>query len=136
MEEKRASLLQHWQTVLGTPDHDAFKWAKDIVGQFEQPDCSGIIFRQATSPDTQQKLLLMEPKLVHLSPRPGMGVPFYDPDRMAGLDLKTRQPIADTPHIQFGRHLVQQGYVVVCTEAFLYNTAPAPENNVGFAWWE
>ncbi len=78
----------------------------------------------------------MEPKLVHLSPRPGMVVPFYDPDRMAGLDLKTRQPIADTPHIQFGRHLVQQGYVVVCTEAFPYNAVPAPENNVGFAWWE
>ena len=22
---EKASLLQHWQTVLGTPDHDAFK---------------------------------------------------------------------------------------------------------------
>ena len=78
----------------------------------------------------------MEPKLVHLSPRPGMVVPFYDPDRIAGLDLKTRQPIANTPHIQFGRHLVQQEYIVACTEAFPYNTVPAPGNNVSFAWWE
>ena len=135
-QEKRTSLLQRWQTVLGMPDYGAFKQTKEIIDQLEQPGYSGTIFSQATSPDTQQKLLLMEPQLVNLSPRPGMVIPFYDPDRMAGLDLKTQQPIAATPHIQFGRHLVQQGYVVVCTEAFPYNTVPVPENNVGFAWWE
>ena len=76
-QEKRTSLLQRWQTVLGTPDYGAFKQTKEIIDQLEQPGYSGTIFSQATSPDTQQKLLLMEPKLVHLSPRPGMVIPFY-----------------------------------------------------------
>ena len=78
----------------------------------------------------------MEPKLVTFSPCPGVVVPFYGPDRMVGLDLETYQPIIDDPCIRFGYHLVQQGYVVVCTQAFPYNMVPEPENNFGFAWWE
>jgi pimeloyl-ACP methyl ester carboxylesterase len=68
---------------------------------------------------------------------------------MAGYDLRRRKPIADGDSfqfgqrsttcrriIQFGRHLVQQGYVVVCTEAFPFNTVPEPQKDEGFAWWQ
>ncbi|MCK5805869.1 MAG: dienelactone hydrolase family protein, partial [Lentisphaeria bacterium] len=39
------------------------------------------------------------------------------------------------PSVHFGRHLVQQGYVVVCGQAFPYNTVPDPQSDAGFAWW-
>ncbi len=70
------------------------------------------------------------------APRPGAIVPFYHPDLMAGFDLETREPKTERPNVHFGRHLVQQGYVVVCTEAFPYNTVPEPEDSAGFAWWQ
>ncbi|HIA68822.1 TPA: acetylxylan esterase [Candidatus Poribacteria bacterium] len=135
-KEERTALLRRWKAVLGTPAFDSFDRTQEAVEIFERPTYTGTIFKQATGPDTLQTLLLMEPKLVTLSPRSGIVVPFYDPDRMAGLDLKTHQPIAETSSIRFGYHLVQQGYVVVCTEAFPYNTVPEPEHNLGFAWWE
>jgi pimeloyl-ACP methyl ester carboxylesterase len=55
---------------------------------------------------------------------------------MAGYDLEKHERLAERPNVQFGRHLVQQGYVVVCTEAFPYNTVPDPESDEGFAWWK
>lgn len=134
--EERAALLNRWKAVLGTPAFENFDRKQEPVEIVERPTYTGTVFKQSTGPDTFQTLLLMEPKLVTLSPRPGVVVPFYDPDRMAGLDLKTYQPITETPSIRFGYHLVQQGYVVVCTEAFPYNMVPEPEHNFGFAWWE
>ena len=62
-QEKRTSLLQRWQTVLGMPDYGAFKQTKEIINQLEQPGYSGTIFSQATSPDTQQKLLKVSPPI-------------------------------------------------------------------------
>ena len=132
----RADLLRRWKAVLGTPAFGSFDRKQEPVRVFDQPTYTGTIFNQSTGPGTFQPLLLMEPKLVTLSPRPGVVVPFYDPDRMAGLDLKTYQPIIGDPCIRFGYHLVQQGYVVVCTQAFPYNMVSEPENNFGFAWWE
>jgi pimeloyl-ACP methyl ester carboxylesterase len=54
---------------------------------------------------------------------------------MAGYDLTRRCRLLEQPETQFGRHLAQQGYLVVCTEAFPFNTVPQPEKNEGFAWW-
>ena len=132
----RVDLLRRWKAVLGTPSFGSFDRKQEPVGGVEQPTYTGTIFKQSTGPDTFQTLLLMEPKLVTFSPCPGVVVPFYGPDRMVGLDLETYQPIIDDPCIRFGYHLVQQGYVVVCTQAFPYNMVPEPENNFGFAWWE
>ena len=135
-KEERATLFYRWQMALGTPAFDNFNRKQEIVGIFEQPTYTGTIFEQCSGPSMRQTLLLMEPKLIMLSPRPGVVVPFYGPDRMAGLDLKTHQFLTETSSIRFGYHLVQQGYVVVCTEAFPYNMVPEPEHNSGFAWWE
>ncbi len=55
---------------------------------------------------------------------------------MMGYDLNRKAPIAELPHMQFGRCLAEQGYVVVCCEAFPFNTVPEPQPNQGFAWWQ
>ena len=133
---RRAALRERWNAVLGTPSFGKFDRTPEIVETFEQPAYRGTVLKQPTAPGTRQTLLLMEPTRVGLSPRPGMVIPYYHPDTMAGIDLGTRGPVDDSPIVQFGRHLVQQGYVVVCTEAFPYNTVPEPEESKGFAWWQ
>jgi len=135
-ERLRRPLRARWEEALGHSSFGEFDKSPRIVGRFEQPRYRGTVFRQPTGPDTQQLVVLLEPSDVSLSPRPGAVVPYYHPDLMAGFDLERGERVAERPNVQFGRHLVQQGYVVVCTEAFPYNTAPEPKQNVGFAWWE
>ena len=150
----RARLLERWATVIGEPSFEDFDRAAEVVEQFEAPFFNGTLIRQPTGPGHCQTLLLMEPKEPrgrdaeaaaggsHRVPgtdgtlRPGAVVPFYHPDVMAGFDLETREARTERPNVQFGRHLVEQGYAVVCTEAFPYNTVPEPESSAGFAWWQ
>jgi len=135
-KRRRAELLQQVRRVLGKPSFRSFEHAVDVVEHWERPDCSVTLVRQATGPKTRQLLLKLEPRGAGRFRRPGAVIPFYHPDTSAGLDLKERKPLAEDRVIQFGRHLVQQGYVVVCTEAFPYNTVPEPQNKKGFAWWQ
>ncbi len=135
-QDRRAVLKERWNAVLGTPSLDTFDTRPEIINTFEQPAYRATVFKQPTGPDTRQTLLLMEPGQAAHSPRPGMVVPFYHPDPMAGIDLDTQEPIAEDRNIQFGRHLVQQGNVVVCTEAFPFNTVPEPADNRSFSWWQ
>lgn len=132
----RPQLYRQWRDLLGRPSFDAFDRQVEPVGQVEFPEFSGLLVRQPTGPDTRQLVLVMEPKEVKLSPRPGAVVPFYHPDDMAGYDLTTGARLDAAPTIQFGLHLVRQGYVVCCPEAFPYNTVPEPQENAGFAWWQ
>ncbi|MCX6991775.1 MAG: alpha/beta fold hydrolase [Kiritimatiellaeota bacterium] len=135
-KRRRAELLQQVRRVLGKPSFRSFVHDVEVVDRWDQPDCLATLVRQATGPKTRQLLLKLEPRGAGRSRRPGAVVPFYQPDGMAGFDLKKRKPLTENRVIQFGRHLVQQGYVVVCTEAFPYNTVPEPQNNKGFAWWQ
>ena len=132
----RSELLAQWLAVLGEPSFVELDTTPVAVDRFAAPFFQGTLYRQPTGPETSQLILLMEPTAPPDGPRPGAVVPFYHPDLMAGFDLSAREPLAERPVVQFGRHLVQQGYVVVCTEAFPYNTVPEPEMNTGFAWWE
>ena len=135
-QNQRQHLRSRWHAVLGKPSFGNFDKTPEVVDEFEQPHFRGTLFRQPTGPETRQLVLLMEPTRSAQSPCPGAVVPFYHPDLMAGFDLEKREPRAERPNVQFGRHLVQQGYVVVCTEAFPYNTVPEPDDDVGFAWWQ
>ncbi len=134
--QRRAELLRRWQDLLGRPSFGEYDRAAEVVGAVDQPTWHGTLYRQPTGPDTRQLVLLMEPRQPALQPRPGAVVPFYHPDAMAGLDLSTGEPLTERPVTQFGRHLVEQGYVVVCPEAFPFNTVPEPAENAGFAWWQ
>ncbi|MGD9494935.1 MAG: acetylxylan esterase [Armatimonadota bacterium] len=134
--ELRDELLQRWRAVIGEPSFGEFERRAAIVERFEAPFFRGTVYRQPVGPDHWQQVLLMEPLEPLRHPRPAAVVPYYHPDLMAGFDLQTREPITDRPNVHFGRHLVQQGYVVACMEAFPYNTVPAPAEDVGFAWWQ
>lgn len=133
----QTDLKNQWQKVLGTSSFADYDPTPKHLYQFEQPTYRATVLQQPTSPITQQTLLLMEPKRSQPSPLPGMVIPFYHPDRMVGINIETQEPLSDeSPLIQFGRHLVEQGYIVVCTQAFPYNTVSEPKENVGFAWWQ
>lgn len=133
----REDLKSQWQAVLGISSLNAYDPTPKIVRTFDHPTYQGTVFKQPTSPTTSQILLLMKPKHPLPTPHPGMVIPFYNPDRMVGLNMDTLEPLSEeSPLIQFGRHLVEQGYEVICTEAFPYNTVPQPKKNAGFAWWQ
>lgn len=131
-----AELQSRWADVLGQPSFANCDRTPEIISRFEQPAYRATLYKQPTGPHTRQTVLLLEPKNPLPAPRPGMVIPFYEPDRMIGLDITTLQPLDATPLIQFGRHLAEQGYTVACTEAFPYNTVPEPAENKGFAWWQ
>lgn len=134
----RPNLRERWDELLGEPGFSAadYPQAARVIETFERPEFRGTLMQQPTGPGgAQQRVLVMEPKTTKLSPRPGAVVPFYHPDAMAGFDLGKRRRITEKLTTQFGRHLVQQGYVVVCTEAFPYNTVAKPENDKGLNHW-
>jgi hypothetical protein len=133
-QRQRRTLLQRWQAVLGSHSMPAFDRTEERVEAFELPEAQATLFRLPTGPATRQLALLLRPKTAAHHPCPGAIVPFYNPDLMAGYDLATRQP-KERPVVHFGRHLVQQGYVVLCTQAFPYNTVPDPKSDANFAWW-
>lgn len=132
----RPTLRRRWRRFLGTPSSAIPPGDAEVIRRLEQPRFRATLFRQPTGPQSRQLVLLMEPTPAPRAPLPGAVVPFYHPDPMAGLDLERNTPIRERPLIQFGRHLVEQGYLVACVEAFPYNTVPRPENDAGFAWWQ
>ncbi len=139
-QDARRQLLDAWTAVIGHPAFDVcdtFDRSADSLTTFDQEQYTGTILKQPTTPTTRQTLLLMTPKVPAATPCPGMVIPFYDPDRMAGIDIHTHEPLlAQESVIQFGRHLVSQGYIVVCPEVYPYNTVMEPEDSSGMNWWQ
>ncbi|MCZ6676897.1 MAG: hypothetical protein O7E52_06575 [Candidatus Poribacteria bacterium] len=95
---QRTILKERWNAVLGTPSFTDFERTIEEIETFQQSTYRGTVLKQSTGPQTRQTLLLMAPTQVILSPRPGIVVPFYDPDRMAGFDLQTDQPLSEDPN--------------------------------------
>lgn len=135
-EAIRPRILSRWRQVIGAPSFGDYEQTAEVLERFEAPCFRGTLYSQPTGPEHQQQVLLMEPLEPADGPRPAAVVPYYHPDLMAGYDLAARAPMDERPNVQFGRHLVQQGYVVACMEAFPYNTVPEPEPNEGHAWWQ
>jgi hypothetical protein len=137
----RAHLLAAWQDVIGAPAFGTSAFGDvdrrpERVDTFEQPTYDAEVWHQPTTPTSRQTLLLMRPKRPLADPCPGMVVPFYHPDRMAGIDLQTREPWPDDPPvIHFGRHLASLGFTVVCSEAYPYNTVPDAASHEGMSVW-
>ncbi len=137
----RQRLLESWQAVLGQPafdNSDAFDRSAEHLTTFDQERYTGTILLQPTTPTTRQTVLLMTPTTPISTPCPGMVIPFYDPDRMAGIDLSTRQPLDDSESvIQFGRHLAAQGYTVACPEVYPFNTVEeSPGGFLDMGHWQ
>jgi hypothetical protein len=132
---QRAKLRSQWNAFLGNPSYPPFDHTVRVVESFKLPYAHATSFRQRTSPETEQLLLLLEPIDPPRLPRPGAVVPYYHPDLMAGVSLENKELLSETPQKHLGRHLVEQGYVVVCMEAFPYNTVPDPVSDATHAWW-
>ena len=113
---------QKWRQALGSP-RSPFGQAgpAELVESFDTPDFRAQLFRQRTGPETWQRILLLKP--LKLKARTaGVVVPFYDPDRMCGYDLRTKQRLGSERNTAFfGLHLVRQGYVVAAVEAYPFN---------------
>ena len=113
---------EKWRQALGSPG-SPFGQAgpAELVESFETPDFRAQLFRQRTGPETWQRVLLLKP--LRLEGRTaGVVVPFYDPDRMCGYDLRTKQRLGPERNTAFfGQHLVRQGYVVAAVEAYPFN---------------
>ena len=113
---------QKWRLALGSPRSTlAQTGPAERVESFETPDFRAQLFRQRTGPETWQRILILKP--LRLEGRTaGVVVPFYDPDRMCGYDLRTKQRLGPERNTAFfGLHLVRQGYVVAAVEAYPFN---------------
>ena len=122
-KEKRVGLIARWEQALGAPTKSSHLEVNqvEVLEVFMTPEFKGTVLRQCTGPDSWQRILLMEP--LKLKGRTaGVVVPFYDPDRMCGYDLKTKAKLGPERNTAFfGLHLVQQGYVVAAVEAYPFN---------------
>jgi Prolyl oligopeptidase family len=120
---KREGLMARWDRALGTPTKSSQLEVQpaEVLEVFMTPEFKGTVLRQRTGPESWQRILLMEP--LKLKGRTaGVVVPFYDPDRMCGYDLKTKAKLGPERNTAFfGLHLVQQGYVVAAVEAYPFN---------------
>ena len=130
---------QKWRQALGSP-RSPFGQAgpAELVESFDTPDFQAQLFRQRTGPETWQRVLLLRP--LRLEGRTaGVVVPFYDPDRMCGYDLRTKQRLGPERNTAFfGLHLVRQGYVVAAVEAYPFNlltTAEQKASKGGMGIW-
>ena len=85
--------------------------------RFTEPDFEGELYLQKTEPDVWQRMLVMLP-LNRSAKCPGVLMPFYYPERIAGCEFDD----ACTPYppekqlIAWGRMLVRQGYIVYAPE--------------------
>ena len=130
---------EKWRLALGSPRSTFGQaGAAELVESFDTPDFQAQLFRQRTGPETWQRVLLLRP--LRLEGRTaGVVVPFYDPDRMCGYDLRTKQRLGPERNTAFfGLHLVRQGYVVAAVEAYPFNlltTAEQKASKGGMGIW-
>lgn len=130
----REDILRRWQRILGSPEAETFDRTPQPGRRVELPQALAEEYLLPTSATSRQRVVLLRPVRSGPGPLPAAIVPFYNPEAMVGYDLDRRVAL-DSPTIQFGRHLVQQGYLVLCGQAFPYNTVPDPGTGVTFDWW-
>jgi predicted esterase len=133
-ETRRKELRAEWDRILGIAELAPFDHTPTVVRRVSLPECDAVEVLLPTTATSKQKVLLMTPRGSTGKKCPGAVIPFYNPDLMAGYDLETAEP-KDAPAVHFGRHLVQMGFVVVCGQAFPFNTVEDPGTGAPFAHW-
>jgi predicted esterase len=135
-EEKRAAIRERWLGALGYAAESRTAGLPEKTAEFSRPGCRGAAYRLPTTGGASAQVFLLEPTGGSGEQAPGAIVPFYTPKWAAGYDLAANSPVTERLHLQFGYHLVQQGYKVACVEAFPYNTVEGAENYAGMEAWE
>jgi dienelactone hydrolase len=115
------ALRAQWLEALGSPEPRAFDAGFAPVKRFACDDYVGTLGTQATEPDVRQRVLVMKPR--HLTrPAPAVLLPFYYPERIAGIEFDTLGRYGQTPESNIlGLALVRRGYVVYAPETFHLN---------------
>ena len=132
---KRLEIRSGWLDTLGfaaEPESDGLPEKK---AEFSRLGCNASVYRLPTTGGATALTVLLEPLGGSGEKAPGAVVPFYTPDWMVGYDLAANRPITEHLELQFAYHLVQQGYKVVCIEAFPYNTVAGAEKYEGLDAW-
>ncbi len=130
----REDILRRWQRILGEPEPEEIPAEAEPTRCVELPFALAEEYLLPTSRDSRQRVVLLRPWEPAAAPLPGAVIPYYNPEDMAGCDLSSGRPAAN-PTLHFGRHLAQQGFLVLCGQAFPYNTVPDPGTGVTFDWW-
>lgn len=93
--------------------------------RFTAPDFEGELYLQKTEPDVWQRMLVMLP-LNRPAKCPGVLMPFYYPERIAGCELDgVFAPYPPEKQlIAWGTMLVKQGYIVYAPETCHLNLVP------------
>jgi predicted esterase len=135
-EEKRNAIRERWLGALGHAAEPRTAGHPEKTAEFSRPGCQGSAYRLPTTGGASAQVFLLEPTGGSGEKAPGALVPFYTPNWSSGYDPAANRPVTERLHLQFGYHLVQQGYRVVCVEAFPYNTVEGAENYAGMEAWE
>lgn len=117
-----AHLRSAWLAALGEPEKRVFDASWTPVKQFSCAGYDGFLGVQHTEPDVQQRLLVMKPRQLQ-RPAPAVLLPFYCPERIAGIEFDTLQPVNAPPakYEPLGLALVRRGYIVYAPETYHLN---------------
>ena len=135
-EMKNQKTVDLWIKKLGKrTDGSDFPREIRLERRFSAPDFDGELYRQRTEPDVFQRVLLMFPKNF-TGKCPGVLMPFYYPERLAGYELT--EPYTPYPPeqqlIAWGTMLVKQGYIVCAPETCHLNLTATGERS-DFSRW-
>lgn len=105
-----------WSTLIGNPTNYDFEHTAKLIKKINTADFDGEIYEQANGIGTFQKTLLMLPKQIN-GKLSGVVVPFYYPDKSAGYNLDTLEPLDDRGNA-IALYLVRRGYAVITAESY------------------
>ncbi len=143
--ETGAELLGKWRRLLGEPALPQSTWAgpAEKVGELELPDFTVTTYLQPSGPGgLRQRVAILHPRHPAGSPAPCAVLPFYQAERLVGLELGAFEgearlladPKPQDEVLRFGEHLARLGLVVACVEAFPYNLVGTPEGDPFSRW--
>lgn len=136
-------LKQRWLELLGHPSFTRFEPSATKMQEARMGGYDASLWKQTTGPEQQQTLILLRPHKLSASPAPCAVIPFYHPEDSAGLmpDAEKNGLIfnPDTTSRygchRYGQYLAERGFIVLCTEAFPFNTVSNPDGDNSFDWW-
>ena len=123
-----------WLRLMGEPAYEGYERQVEQVRTFEVDEFRGQIYRQANGPTTNQTVLMMLPLDLH-DKTPAVVVPFYYPDKVAGYDLGTLEPLEQQANA-IGLFLVQRGYIVITAEAYHLTEVEQDRGPNDFGRWQ
>ena len=130
-----AQMRKQWLSALGTPGENyRFTPGLEKINTVETEDFTGTLYWQNNGPGTRQELLVALPKKGK-APYPAVIVPFYYPDKMAGINLRTGELRPKGKRSWFVQHLTRRGFAVLSPQTYHLNLVPIQNDRDDFSQW-